>query len=508
MKSKLITSIKVSSKKKTLNSNTVAISKNATTTNGAKTWSGTGLKVLDLFALGGALRGRGDEDVISLFKTAFADSPELAMKWLFYVRDVRGGSGERKVFRTCLKWLANNHPGVVKNNLHLIPVYGRWDDLFVLVGTGLENDAFSAVAMQLSADMEQEDTTKLSLCSKWAPSVNTSSQETVKLAKKFIKFIGTTEKKYRKALSHLRSRIAIVEKKMSQNEWTTIQYDKIPSKAGLLYKNAFKRHDIAGYSAFLSAVASGEKKINAGTLYPYEFPRELETKGYSLSESDKTAMDLMWKALPNYVNSGDNALVLADVSGSMSFTYGASTVKPIWVSVSLAIYFAQKNTGKFKDNFLVFDSTAQLAEIKSKNFIDAYNEVRRSTSWCGSTNLQSAFDVILNTAVANDISEAEMPKKIIIISDMQFDEAIGDNTNFEAIQKKYASHGYKMPGIVFWNVNAINNTSPVTFNQTGVAMVSGASPSTFKFVCDGTIQTPLDMMLKVLLSDRYSDVTV
>jgi hypothetical protein len=508
MKSKLITSIKSSSAKKVLNSKTVAISKNATTTNGAKTWSGTGLKVLDIFSIGGALRGRTDEDVISLFKDAFTDSPEIAIKWLFYVRDIRGGSGERKVFRTCLTWLANNYSDIVKKNLHLIPVYGRWDDLFVLVGTALENDAFSMVATQLSVDVEQKDDTKLSLCSKWAPSINTSSRETVKLAQKFVKFLGTTEKKYRKALSYLRSRIAIVEKKMSQNEWTNIQYDKIPSKAGFLYKNAFKRHDYTGYSAFLSAVASGEKKINAGTLYPYEFPRELEQKGYTLSEADKTAMDLMWKALPNYVNSGDSALVLADVSGSMNSKYGTSTVKPIWVSVSLAIYFAQRNIGKFKNNFLVFDSTSQLAEIKSDNFIDAYNEVKRSTHWCGSTNLQSAFDAILKAAIENDISEVEMPKKIIIVSDMQFDEAIGDNTNFEVIQKKYASHGYKMPSVVFWNVNATNNTSPVTFNQEGVAMVSGASPSVFKFVCDGTIQTPLDMMLKVLLSDRYSDVTV
>lgn len=476
------------------------------TTNGALTFDKTGSKVLDLYSSGAAMRGRSDSDVIKLFLEAFDENPLLALKALFYIRDIRGGQGERKVFKTCLKELAKNYSSHFTKNMSNVVKFGRWDDLFVAFDTPAERAMLDYVTQQLSADARAESGAQLSLLAKWMPSANTSSTETRRLAYRFIKHFKVTPRKYRTTLSKLRAALNVVETKMSSGKWSDINFSTVPSKANLVYKKAFSKHEPVRYTEFIQAVKSGEVKMNAGTLYPYEIIRDIENGGYG----DKNVIDAIWNSLPDYLKDNPhNALVLPDVSGSMDQFYGTST-KPIWVSVALAIYFAQRSKGFFKDHFLEFSSTSKLVKIRSNNIVDLWNEVRRSTTWCGSTDLQSAFDAILNAAVSNKVPANEMPDVIYIISDMQFNSACVHNsrTNFDVIESKYKLAGYKMPSICFWQVNAVNNQSPVTKDQNGVTLVSGCSPSIFGQAMSGGTITPYNFMLETLNKERYSSVVV
>jgi len=474
------------------------------TENGALTLDKSGSKVLDFYSLGGALRARTDADVLKIFLNAVDEDALLALKTLFYLRDIRGGQGERKVFRTCLKWLAEHGSAQFTNNMDNIVKFGRWDDLFVAFDTVAEIDMLAMVKAQLGKDAKAEDT-KLSLLAKWMPSANTSSIATRKLAHRFIKYLKVSPAKYRKTLSKLRKKLNLVESAMSSGDWSAINFEHVPSKANLVYKKAFSRHEPERYTAFIKAVQSGEKKMNAGTLYPYEIIRNIVGDG-----SDKEAIDALWNSMPDFLKDNPhNGLVLPDVSGSMSGCYDG-TVTPLHVSVSLAIYFAQRSKGFFKDHFLEFSSTSSLVKLRAKNIVDAWNEVSQSTTWCGSTNLQSAFDAILNAAVAHSVPAEDMPSVLYIISDMEFDQACSNNqsTNFQVIQQKYSHAGYKMPVICFWNVSARSNQSPVTRDQNGTIMVSGCSPSIFSQVISNTTVTPYDFMLETLNKERYASVII
>jgi sulfur relay (sulfurtransferase) DsrC/TusE family protein len=475
------------------------------TENGALTFDKSGSKVLDFYSLGGALRSRTDADVLNIFLNAVDEDALLALKTLFYLRDVRGGQGERKVFRTCLKWLAEHGSIQFTDNMENIVKFGRWDDLFVAFDTVAEVDMLAFVKKQLGKDAKAEDN-NLSLLAKWMPSANTSSATTRKLARRFIKYLKVSPAKYRKTLSRLRGKLNLVETAMSSGEWSDINFEHVPSKANLVYKKAFSRHEPERYTAFIKAVQSGEKKMNAGALYPYEIVRNIVGD----RTQSKDAIDALWNSMPDFLKDNPhNGLVLPDVSGSMSMEYGTG-VQPLWVSVSLAIYFAQRNKGFFKDHFLEFSSTSQLVKIRSTNIVDAWNEVSGSTAWCGSTNLQSAFDAILDAAVQAKVPAEDMPSVLYIISDMEFNEACTDNqsTNFQVIQQKYSHAGYKMPVICFWNVSARSNQSPVTRDQNGVIMVSGCSPSIFSQVISNTTVTPYEFMLETLNKERYASVIV
>lgn len=469
------------------------------TANGAKTLDKSGSKVLDFYSTGAAMRTRSDSDVLKAFLDAFAEDALLALKTLFYLRDVRGGQGERKVFRTCLKQLASNNPASFVSNMENVVKFGRWDDLFVAFDTRSEASMLSFVKTQLGKDSRAKEASKLSLLAKWMPSINTSSSETRSLAHKFVKYFGISSKKYRQTLSKLRAKLNVVETLMSSDEWSTINFEHVPSKANLLYKKAFSKHEPTRYTEFIKAVQSGEKKINASTLFPYEIVRDAD--GYGV---DKNALDALWQSMPDYLKENPhNGLVLPDVSGSMSGL-------PIQVSVSLAIYFAQRSQGFFKNHFLEFSSTSKLVRIDHTNIVDAWNQVRRSTTWCGSTDLQSAFDAILTAAVKNKVPQKEMPDILYIISDMQFNSACTSNskTNFEVMKAKYKAAGYRMPVVCFWNVNATSNQSPVSKDENGTIMVSGCSPSIFSQVVSGKSVTPYEFMLQTLEKERYSSVVV
>jgi hypothetical protein len=476
------------------------------TENGALTNDKSGSKVLDLFSLGGALRSRTDADILSIFVAAFDEDPLLALKTLFYLRDIRGGQGERKVFRLCIRWIASTHSDIFVSNLDNIVKFGRWDDMFEAFGTPAEKAMVNFIKKQLAADARAPESESISLLAKWMPSINTSSEVTRGQAHQFSKAFKFTSAKYRKTLSALRARLNLVETLMSGNEWSEIDFETVPSKANLNYKKAFSRHEADRYIQFIKDVQSGEKKMNASALYPYEIIRDIEKGG----GSDKEALDALWNSLPDFLkNNPHNGLVLPDVSGSMSSAYG-TTVMPIWVSVSLAIYFAQRNKGAFKDYFLEFSSNAVLRRLVSKNIVEAWEEVSNSTTWCNSTNLQSAFDVILNAAIKGKVPAEEMPSVLYIISDMEFDQACSNNrkTNFDKIKQKYGHAGYQMPVICFWNVAARSNQSPVTKDENGTIMVSGCSPSIFSQVISNEIITPYEFMLQVLNKERYNTVVV
>jgi hypothetical protein len=480
----------------------------AYTANGALSNAETLNAVLDFFSKSGALRGHPEKEVLTYFTNAAYENERLAMKALFYSRDIRGGQGERQIFNMIVRYLADTATDIIKRNIDLVPEYGRWDDMYSFIGTKLEKDALEIMKVQFFKDLLVD---KPSLLGKWLKSSNTSSDESKRLAKITYKYFGITEREYRQSLSALRKKIKIVETFMSSNQWEAIDFSAIPSQATRLYSDAFRKHDGERYNAFIEKVTSGEEKINAGTLYPYQITQSL--KDMSHSDTDKIkAYDAMWNALPNYMEEPENSLCVVDTSGSM--WSGHSNVAPIDVSVSLGIYFAERIIGPFKDYFMTFSENPVMQKIRGNNIYEKYTNLR-SADWGMSTDIQKVFNVLLRTAKERNVSQDEMIKKIYIISDMQFNEATsgsgyhsrreGRVTNFDAIREQYEAAGYDMPELVFWNVNASGDT-PVTKDENGTFLVSGCSPSILKYAVNCEAVTPEQLMLEVLESDRYKPV--
>ena len=441
------------------------------TENGALTYNRTESALVDFFALAGAMRNNL-KDALDLFKKALAEDNEKAIRILFYLRDIRGGQGERDVFRTCINYLGDSYPQIFEKIIELIPEYGRWDDMF------FDNDkVFETIKKQLKKDLKSETP---SLLAKWMPTINASSPHTKTKAKFFAKKFGMTEIEYRKTIRNIRKKLAVVEEKMSANQWGEIDYSTVPSRASLIYRNAFSRHDEERYQQYLKEVEEGKSKINAKTLYPYEI--------YKIAE-DNTAQ-VLWDALPDYTQ-GRNAIVVADTSGSM-------TGDPMAVSVSLALYFAERNRGQFKNYFISFSETPKLHRIQGNNLREKFNSIELGD--IANTNIQAVFDLILNTAIQNRTPQEEMPETVYIISDMEFDSCATGMTNYEMIEGKYKQAGYKKPNLVFWNVDARQKNLP-TMNEQGVALVSGLSPVIFKMAVEN--KTPYEVMLDTINQPRY-----
>lgn len=483
-----------------------------TTANGAKAYKGTQSALLDLFALGGAYRQRTDKDVTDLFSSAFAEDATLALKTLFYLRDITQGQGERRFFKVVLQHLALHNPDALAKNLHLIPEFGRWDDMWVLLETGLKNDVMKLVKAQLLADKKSENP---SLLAKWMPSENASSYKTKKYAKLMIKHFGTTPKKYRKLLSGLRKKIGLVETKLSEKRYDLIDYSKLPARAGLIYRGAFYKHDEENYKNFLDSLTKGEVKVNAKTLYPYDIVSKA-FQGYngrniwhgygynakSLTREEIQLLDAQWKALPDFIGDNpQNSIAVVDTSGSMSGN-------PMNVAVSLGIYLAERNKGVFHNHFFTFSSRPELKEVVGSNIVEKARKLSDS-SWGGSTNVEAVFQKILDTAVKNNVPKEEMIAKVYIISDMQFNHCVDGASKhiFKNMAKKFEDAGYELPNLVFWNVNAFMSNVPFTMNEQGVQLVSGLSPSIFKQLLSADGKTPFELMLEVIDSERYKEVT-
>ena len=469
------------------------------TENGAVTYRSTQSECLDLFATVGALRRESEEEITNRFLRAYAEDPDLAMKTLFYARDIRGGIGERRVFRTILKWLAANEPQSLEKNIQYIAEYGRYDDLLALIGTTCEGKALQCIKKQLAADCAAlEANESVSLLAKWLPSVNASNEDTIRKAKRIARAMGMNDAEYRKMLSSLRAKISIIENNLREKDYT-FDYSKQPSKAMFKYRKAFMRNDGDRYGTFMNRVAEGVEQIHTGTLTPYEIIKPFFNRG-NISVQERMAIDTTWKAQEDFTGD-ENALVVVDGSGSM---YGGADPIPATVALSLGIYYAERNTGAFHNHFITFSENPRLVEIKGK---DIYEKVRYCHQFneVANTNIQRVFELILRTAVKNHVPQEDMPTKIYIISDMEFDYCVADRsmTNFEYAKKIFAEHGYQLPEVVFWNVASRNQQQPVKINDQGVALVSGCNPRVFSMLKAG-ILSPYAFMMDVLGSDRYA----
>lgn len=492
------------------------------TENGGLAHKSTCDALYDMFALGGAYRSRSDEDCVFLFMKAFEENPTYAMKCLFYLRDILQGQGERRFFRVCIKWAADNHSLEMERNLKYIPEYGRWDDLYAFVGTALEKSMWAFMYEQFRLDMASKTP---SLLGKWLKSENTSSKESRALGTKTRKALGMTAPIYRKSLSSLRKRINVLERLMSERRWDEIEFDKIPSKAGLIYKNAFARHDVE--RARNKAVQTYEQfakdkntKVNTKALYPYEVvEKAIDVFGGSyyrwsrhevpLDDTNRLMVNKYWENLAEYISKLDmNALCVVDTSGSMHGT-------PIDIAISLGMIAADKAHGPFHGRYISFSSRPQLIKVEGVDFVD---KVRRiyETNLCENTNLEATFDMLLNVAQKNHMKQKDLPDTIIVISDMEIDCAYGsygyysdhsaarakNRTMMENMRRKWARAGYKLPKMVYWNVDARQDT----FLDDGpdVTYVSGASAILFEQVAKGI--TAQDLMFEKLDSERYAKI--
>lgn len=483
------------------------------TENGAAGYRTSGKKLLDLNFAVASLRNMTDEEVAKRFKVAFLENKVLAMKWLFFARDARQGLGERRLFRVVLKNLVESNPEMVIPVINLIPEYGRYDDLWCLLDNKKTADIVcKLVDDQLSEDFKNMRSNKsISLLAKWMPSINASSAETKRYGKQIAKAIGATEREYRKALTMFRKYLDIVETKMSAKNWPEIKYDAVPSRANLIYNSAFLRNDEGRRRDYLSKLEKGEAKINSSVLYPHDIVHKY-CDGWRLLKKD-TAIEAMWKALPDTVKGCGNTIVVADGSGSMTCTVGGTKITALEVANALAIYFAEHSSGEFKDKYITFSERPQLVDFSKATSL--YDKIRIALKHCevANTNIEKVFDLILTTAVKNDMHQEDIPKNILIISDMEFDMATysydrGGKVNkklFDVIAKKYADAGYQLPRLIFWNVNSRTGTIPVKENDLGVALVSGFSVNIAKMVMSGKLD-PYECLLETLNSERYAPI--
>ena len=483
--------------------------------NGALGYRTSGKELLDLNFAVASLRGASEQEIIEKFTKAFFEDKILAMKWLFFARDARGGLGERRLFRVILKSLIENNPEMVIPVINLIPEYGRYDDLWCL----LDNQesakvVYNIVDNQLVVDLNNMKRNKpISLLAKWMPSINASSAQTKKYAKQFCKVFGLTEREYRQILSRLRKYLDVVEVKMSAKNWSEIRYEAVPSRANLIYNGAFLRNDEERRREYLGRLEKGETKINASTLYPHDIVHK-----YSGRYHKDATIEALWKALPDTVQGCGNTIVVADGSGSMTCNIGGNTrVTALEVANALAIYFAEHSSGEFKDKYITFSERPQLVDFSNANSLHDKLRIALTHNECANTNIEKVFDLILTTAIKHNMSQEDMPKNVLIISDMEFDSCAtsGDrdiwNRNrpnqrlFDVIAKRYADAGYQLPRLVFWNVNSRTCTIPVKENDLGVALVSGFSVNIVKMVMSGKTD-PYECLLETLNSERYAPV--
>lgn len=487
------------------------------TENGAVTYKSTLNKVYDLFAQGAAMRRATDNDCVALFADAYNENPTMALKCLFYLRDVRGGQGERRFFRLCIKWLALHYAKEMEHLIASVAEYGRYDDLFELFDTPLEAEMMGYIKWVIDKNEDH-------LVYKWMPSINTSSKNTQERGRKFAREFGMTEKEYRKMLSWGRKACNLVETLMSQNRWNEIEFNKLPSRAGLLYSKAFARREetAARYKAFMTRP---EAKVNAGTLYPYDVvkkARDIMSRGYfwnrytndiPLDDVNRLAANKYWENLTDYFNGATlNALCVCDTSGSMTCG-GSNGITPIDVAISLALYTAERAKGPFHNHYISFASRPQLIETTGVDFCDKVGRIYR-TNLCDNTNIEAVFDLILDTACRNHLSQDKLPETLIIISDMQFDagwyfgrytNAFKGTTLMESIEAKWNSASYNMPKLIYWNVNAATGGGNIPMrDKDGITYVSGASPSIFTQILTG--KTGQDLMREALLSPRYEPI--
>lgn len=456
------------------------------TANGMKARKSTASAAVDLFFNIGASRGK---NIVPAFAAAFVENKDLALRIAAWVRDVRGGAGERQIFRDILSYLETADPESAKALLHKVPELGRWDDLFVVKTEYLKREAFTMLGDALRE--------KNGLAAKWTPRKGP-------IAAEIRAFFGMSPKFYRKSLVEMTK---VVETQMCAKDWDNINFSHVPSVAASRYKKAFYRNTDT-YKEYVDALVKGdnpEVKVNASAIFPYDVLKgRIGHYGNAFSKTELDLIQKQWEALPNYVGDA-NILPLVDVSGSMTVPAGRNTkLSCLEVAVSLGLYLADKNVGKFKDTFLTFSTSPELVTLRGN--INQKIDQMVNSKWLMSTNLNAAMQKILTVAVNGAVPQEQMPSMLLILSDMQFNQCVRhDDSALEMIARKFENAGYQMPKVVFWNLNAQDNV-PVKFDTSDTALVSGFSPSIVKPLLAGNMEdfTPESIMLKTIMQDRYA----
>jgi hypothetical protein len=467
---------------------------NTTTDNGMTTSTTSLNNCVDLFFQIGAMRGMGTKRLFAKISKSFNEDPLTTMKIIFWARDVRGGAGERQIFRHCLSWLCDNHKEVLNKNVHLISEYGRWDDILTLVGT---QNCWETPLSLIKSALKNEDR----LCAKWMPRKGVKAN----IIRKYLK---ESPKKYRKLIVGLTN---VVETKMCAKDWSSIEYSKLPSLASSRYQKAFNKNDEKRYTTYKEALVKGETTINTGAIYPYDV-----TKSVKYGDSD--VAQAQWDNLPNFMEgTTEKVLPLVDVSGSMGIPAGSNiNLTCMDVAISLGLYISERNEGAFKDSFITFSSKPELLTL-SGSLSDRFTQMN-SSEWGYSTNLQKVYGLILDQAVKHNVPQSEMPTKLLILSDMEFNEATSkswdDNdstwnpTAQNMAETMFKESGYHLPEIIYWNLQSRQDNVPVSFNKTGTALISGFSPAIMKSVLSCDNITPYNMMWEVISNKRYDPITI
>lgn len=489
------------------------------TENGATGFKTSGSALVNLnFALS-SMRNMSDQEIWGKFLAAYNEDPILAMLWLFFARCPRGGAGERDVFRAILARMADENPSLAQKVFHLVPEYGRWDDLVWILDKIMSKTAQNAIkriiSEQFYGDMKNmEDGQPISLLAKWLPSANASSMDTKRRAEIIRDALELSPRKYRKSLSALRAYLDVTERKMSAKEWDKIAYPGVPSRAMMNYRGAFIEHDGERFIEYLTNVKSGEEKINSGVLYPHDIVHAYHVSPYKVKPVIDDTLEAQWKALPDTVTgiNGSSTIVVVDGSGSMCSYVGDTRISAHEVARAIGLYFAEKLEGEFNNSFITFSARPQLVKLQPDMSLRAKLDLISRYDDCSNTNIEKVFDLILETAVDNHLKQEDIPANIMIISDQEFDAVASgkrattfDQALFEVIEGRFKAAGYKLPRLVFWNVCSRTGTIPLSENELGVALVSGFSPSIADMVMSGELD-PYRCLVKKLTSDRYKQV--
>ncbi len=482
------------------------------TTNGAIAYATSGKKLLDFNFGVSAMRNMSPSAIADSFMKVFFEDKKTALEYLFYLGDVREGLGERKSFRACFNYIIENHPEIAKAVMNLVPYYNRWDSVLCMLDFN-DSEADKAVIAflkkQLKTDKADMKCGKpISLCAKWMPSINASSDEKRAYAKYICKKFEWTQRKYRKTLSKLRKYLDVVERKMSAKKWSDINYETVPSKANLNYNNAFLRNDEQRRREYLASLEKGEKKINASTLNPHEICYKYRTNAYYGSKfaPEDATLEALWKALPNLAV--DNTLVVRDGSGSMTWGGSCGNATPLDVATALAIYMCEHNTGEWGGKFITFSSNPKIVNLKNCKTLREKISLSLKEADCSNTDIYKTMKLILDTAKRNRMEQSDMPKMVVICSDMQFDGR-AHNLNrslFDEIAKEFEDAGYKLPRICFWNLSGrLNGTIPMQQNDLGLILCSGFSVQILRMFMSNQID-PYKVLLETLHGKRYDKV--
>lgn len=468
------------------------------TENGALALNSTGDARLDLFGTIGSLREADKNRIETLFSEAYTQDPLFATKIAFYARDVRGGLGERKIFRTIIRYMAESHPEALRPNLDLVGVFGRYDDLYALVGTPMEDEMWAAMKKQFEEDLKNLNAgNAISLLAKWIKTADASSPVTRKLGILTAQKLGYPVYNFKRIVRSMRKQIGVVESLMSAGRWDEIKYPEVPSRAMMIYRKAFMRHDADRFGEFIDKAEKGEVKINASTLFPYDIVEK-----FLYQDESSKVLEAQWKALPDYVEKGTNVLVMADVSGSM---YG----RPLATSIGLAIYFAERNVGAYHNLFMTFSGIPETVILRGETLEQKIRNVN-SANWGNNTDLEIAFERVLEIAEKHKIPQEEMPKAIVVISDMEIDFCTEDYgwTFYDNAARAFREKDYVIPNIIFWNVNSRHDVFHADSRRKGVQLASGQSVTVFKQILQNLGYNPVEAMENTINSERYDCITV